>query len=80
MGLAYGFSDLKATWSRQQTESSHAEEIVADDMHFLLSGDYGLNLTVVDVAQSDSGIYFLNVTSNDLNASLSFKVRVLGEW
>ena len=80
MVLTEGFPDLNVTWSRQQDGSSHSKQIVASDMHFLFSGDYGLNLTVLDVVKSDAGKYFLDVTSADFNVSLTFEVTVLGEW
>ena len=81
VGLADGFSsNLNVTWKRQQTGSSLTEEIVDGDPHFLLSGDHRLNLTVVDVVESDSGNYFLNVTGSDFNAALCFEVGVLGKW
>ena len=80
MVLADGFPDLNVTWSRQQDGSSHSKQIVTSDMHFLFSGDHGLNLTVLDVVRSDAGKYFLDVTSADFNISLTFEVTVLGEW
>ena len=78
--LAGGFPDLSVTWSRQQDGSSHSKQTVASDTHFLFSGDYGLNLTVLGVVESDAGKYFLDVTSADFNVSLTIEVTVLGEW
>ena len=71
-----GYPNPTVTWSR------HINEVVSyvlNDNRASVSGQHGLNLTLVNVTLEDGVVYVLNVENEIDSVQLEFNVSILGK-
>ena len=71
-----GYPAPAVTWTR------HINEVVSNvlnDNRASVSGQHGLNLTLVNVTLEDGTVYVLNVTNSVGSIQLEFNVSILGK-
>ena len=71
-----GYPDPTVTWTRHIDESISN---VLKDSRASVSGQHGLNLTLVNVTLEDGAVYVLNVENEIDSVQLEFNVTILGK-
>ena len=72
-----GYPDPTVTWT------SHINGVVSNvlnDGRASVSGQHGLNITLINVTLEDGVVYILNVTNTVGSIQLEFNVSILGKF
>ena len=71
-----GYPDPTVTWTYYSNEEVSN---VLNDSRASVSGQHGLNLTLVNVTLEDEGIYVLEVENTEGYIELEFNVTIVGK-